>query len=265
MNWDLTRTAWLAGAPWGSSPAFPAWSAIDLILIHWPGSNGIPVSGDPARVEQTLRNMQSSWLNGKGYNLGYSAGVDWLGRRIEIRGDTARNAANAPAALNARSMSILVLTNLDGAMTDDQVAGVSDLVGQILEQAPGAQVIGHRDGPQFVAGATATQCPGDAIQARVDAGEFYPSTTPGPEPGPDPTPEPPEVDDMPGLLIQAGPTSKTPGAHAVADVALTAKQWIRAGDAAALTATGFYGPGLITIDGATFDAIPGEVPVNVVD
>lgn len=174
MNWDVTRTDWLAGQAWGSSPAFPAWSSIDLIIVHWVGSNGVPVSGDPARVEQTLRNMQHSWLNSKGYNLGYTGAVDWLGRRLEIRGDTARNAANAPAALNARSVSYLCLVNLDGAMTAAQDGALTDLIGQALAAAPAARLIGHRDGPQFEAGATATQCPGDVIYGRLCAGDFDP-------------------------------------------------------------------------------------------
>lgn len=175
MNWDVTRTDWLAGTAWGSSPAFPAWSAIDLVIVHWVGSNGVPVSGDADRIDQLLRNMQSSWLNGKGYNLGYTGAVDWLGRRIEIRGDTARNAANAPAALNARSVSFLCLVNLDGAMTTAQAAALSDLVAQALAAAPRATLIGHRDGPRYETGATATQCPGDVIYARLCNGDF---TTP---------------------------------------------------------------------------------------
>lgn len=188
ITYDMRRADWLAGDTWMSAPAFPNWSAIDLIIIHWPGGNGVPVSGDPNRVNQFVRNQQANSVRTRGYNLGYSTSVDWLGRRIEIRGDINRNAANAPAALNARSVSIQVITNLDGAMTDAQVAGVRDLVGQFQARAPRAQIIGHRDGPRFEAGATATQCPGDVIYARIGRGDFNPSN-------PTPTP-PPEDDDM---------------------------------------------------------------------
>lgn len=194
LVYDVRREDWLAGDTWMSAPTFPAWSAIDLVIIHWPGGNGVPVSGDPNRVLQFVRNQQANSVRSRGYNLGYSTSVDWLGRRIEIRGDRNRNAANAPAALNARSFSIQVLTNLDGATTPAQDDGIRDLVAQVFARAPICQVIPHRDGPQFEAGATATACCGDLLAARVHAGDFNPGTTPTP-PQPEPEPEEPVTND----------------------------------------------------------------------
>lgn len=177
INFDVHRADWLAGDPWpDDSPAFPAWPQIDLIIIHWPGTNGVPTTGNPDDVLEFLRGQQRYSRSAKGYNLCYSSSVDWLGRRIEIRGDQYKNAANAPGALNTRSFSVDVLTNLDGAMTDAQVAGVTDLANQIRAAAPGATVIGHRDGPNYETGATPTACPGDPIYARIRNGDFNQTT-----------------------------------------------------------------------------------------
>lgn len=195
LTYDVRREDWLAGDTWMSSPSFPAWSAIDLVIIHWPGGNGVPVSGNPDDVLRFVRNQQSWSRSSRGYNLGYSTSVDWLGRRIEIRGDRNRNAANAPAALNARSVSIQVLVNLDGRTTAAQDDGIRDLVAQVFTRAPVCQVIPHRDGPQFEAGATATACCGDLLAGRVHNGDFNPGATPTPPRPPQPDPEDPVTDD----------------------------------------------------------------------
>ncbi|HEX5015989.1 MAG TPA: peptidoglycan recognition family protein [Actinomycetes bacterium] len=179
MIWDLGRSQWLEGTSWpNDSPKHPGWGAIDLIIIHWPGVNGVPVSGDQHKVLEYLQSQQRNYRNdpNRGYNLGYSSAVDWLGRRFQVRGEDCKNAANAPSALNGRSFSIEVLTNLDGHMTPAQDDGVRNLVGQVLSLAPRAEVIGHRDGPKYVTGATATACPGDLIYGRIQAGEFNPSS-----------------------------------------------------------------------------------------
>lgn len=189
LTFTHRRAEWLQGDKWLSAPAFPAWSAIDLAIVHYPGGNapdGDP--GDSTDIARYIANNQRSYLAHKKppFNLGYNVAIDWRGETWEIRGDQYRNAANAPAALNARSISFLVITDLDGMTTPAADEAVRDLLAQVRRHSPGVKLIGHRDGRKYYSNATATACPSDRIHALIHAGHF--------EPRPAPAPQPPEDD-----------------------------------------------------------------------
>jgi len=63
------------------------------------------------------------------------------------------------------------------------------------------------------------------------------------------------------LIISSG-GGQYPGAVAVADYDLSRKTFVSGEDAQALNRTGQYD--WITLDGSTFDAIPGTLPIDVV-
>lgn len=200
LTFTRRRSSWIGNEVWLSAPAFD-WAPVDVILIHWPGGNGIPDGTDPDAVAAYLRAKQRYYRDVRGYNAGYNEAVDSAGTDWEIRGDTFRCAANAPAALNQRAYAVQVLTNLDGRMTDAQVAAVRRRVKAIREIRPKALLRGHRDGRALDSAATVTTCPGDAIYARLMAGEFGP-----PDPSGEPTPEPtpPPATDEEGAMIFVG-------------------------------------------------------------
>lgn len=187
------RDTWLGDERWLTGTPLFDWSTITHIVIHWPGHDRVP-DGDPGEFADDMpgyiRAMQRLYRDVRGYNVGYSIAVDYLGGAWELRGDTYRNAANAPQALNRRTISITLLVDLDGIVTDLAVDAVRDLVAQIRAVRPGLPIIPHRHGPTVVAGATATACPGDVITARIAAGDFEPRP-----PTPAPTPPPIEEDD----------------------------------------------------------------------
>lgn len=107
-------------------------------------------------------------------------------------------------------------------------------------------------GPSPWAGSSSWNMP--AFRADVAACS---SSSPTPEPEPDR-----EEDYMPGLLITAV-GGNTPGAVAVTDLNLTTKRWLQADDVNALLGTGHYA--FVELVGSTFDSIPGEAPVDVVE
>ena len=88
-----------------------------------------------------------------------------------------------------------------------------------------------------------------------------PSPQPPQPPQPQPEPQPEEIE-MPALIIQSN-GGTYPGSLAVTDLTMTAKRFIGSADKAALDATGYYT--FTVLDGSTFDGIPGDPTVDVIE
>jgi hypothetical protein len=199
-----SREVWATGRPVASNYPF-VWDKIEYVVIHWPGHDGVPDGdiNDRTDIGAYLRNAHERYLDdpNRGYSLGYSCAVDYLGGSWQIRGEDFRAASNAPTAFNERAFSINYLTDLDGNHTDEGVAEVNRLINQVREIRPDVKVIPHGDGPLYVPGATPTQCPGTKIRSLIETDVIgaYPPSAP---PVPDPTPEPPGDDPVTDEDIQ---------------------------------------------------------------
>jgi len=189
LTYTHNRSAWVTTRP-VTGPAFN-WAGINLIVIHYTAADDL-IDGDPGesadRLDDYIRSAHNSYLNdpNRGYSLGYSIAVDWLGGTWEIRGDTFKCAANLN--LNDRAIAILVLVDWQDPASKFATAAIQNLVSQIRAKAPGAIIIGHREGPQYHPKATKTRCPGDGVFAQLKAGVFEPGTTPPADPPTDPGP-----------------------------------------------------------------------------
>ncbi|MBW2699265.1 MAG: N-acetylmuramoyl-L-alanine amidase [Deltaproteobacteria bacterium] len=164
------RTEWQDPAYPVSSTAWMDINALRYITLHYIGADGVNVSDIP----QLLRNSQLDYVINRGYSLGYNSAVSMDGDEWEIRGFDYRCAANGNQAVNVPSYSImLALPNTWSVPTEDQIAGVRNLVAKIRATAAAAgnsdflEVNGHRD-------LKATSCPGDVIYAMIQNGTFEP-------------------------------------------------------------------------------------------
>jgi hypothetical protein len=158
----------------GNSPTPDQWQ---YNTLHWPGAN-VNVN-DPIGA---LQSMQISWVNSKGYSLGYNFAVFPDGSVYEIRGFHIRCAANGSQEVNCPGIAILLaVPNVDTEPTDEMVISVQDLVAATRSQVPQSLIInGHRDvRPE------PTQCPGEVIYGMICDDYFEPGES-TPEPGPTP-------------------------------------------------------------------------------
>ena len=193
------RGEWQKSTEPVTGPAFPDWDLIELIVIHYPGSDWADMDFDnDGDVDLTdtvtiLRAMQHAYLTdpSRGYSLGYGIGVDVLGDDWEIRGFDIHNAANKGAPeksghknWNDVTISVLVIQRGNMPAGLDQVDGVRRVIARIW-QAAGRQIpVGvHMDGDY-------TPCAGVGITAQVRSGELLPQPDPIPDPGPGPDPSP---------------------------------------------------------------------------
>jgi hypothetical protein len=180
------REVWEDSALPVDGPAF-SWADIDTIAIHYPGDDDLP-DGDPGENADDLpgyiRGVQRHYEThpDRGYSIGYSVAVDWLGGTWELRGDEFRCAANS--GWNHRTVAIWVLVDGADACTPEAAAAVRNLVAQCWgHMATAPNPVGHRQ-----IATSGTPCPGTGIWAQLEAGLFVPS--------PDAPPPPDEEDDM---------------------------------------------------------------------
>jgi hypothetical protein len=137
--------------------------------LHWPGGN---CGSDPPSV---LRSMQASWMNSKGYSLGYNFAVWPDGSGWEIRGWDIRCAANGDQTVNRPGVAILLaVPNVDTAPTDAMIATVREIVGATRSMVSQTLIVNaHRDvRPE------PTQCCGEVIVGMIAAGVFEPAGAP---------------------------------------------------------------------------------------
>jgi hypothetical protein len=120
--------------------------------------------------------MQASWMNSKGYSLGYNFAVWPDGSAWEIRGFAMRCAANGDQSVNRPGVAILLaVPNVDTAPTDAMVASVRELVAATRARVGQTLTINaHRDvRPE------PTQCCGEVIVGMIAAGVFEPAASTG--------------------------------------------------------------------------------------
>lgn len=173
MNpYDRARTTWeQPGYTIGEHTNSPPvnWSNIDNIVLHYTADK--KANPDTA---QYLANIQRSYVNGRGYSIGYSVAVDQTGLSWELRGTDYTPAANK--GFNNVTWVILCLVDWQDPCNLAMIETVRRLVKfartQIGRDVP---VIGHRD-------LAATQCPGNGIYAQIEEKVFEPVN---PEPSPE--------------------------------------------------------------------------------
>lgn len=169
----LPRSEWEEqGYPVTGNSATP--NEWEYNTIHWPGGN--VNTNDPVG---TLRGMQRSWVNSKGYSLGYNFAVFPDGSAYEIRGFDLRCAANGSQDVNRPGVAILLATpNVNTPPTDAMVQGVRGVISTTRTHVPQNLIInGHCDvRPE------PTQCPGEYIYNMIYSGQFEPSGQPVPTP-----------------------------------------------------------------------------------
>lgn len=172
MLFDKPKNAWeQAGYEIGlhttSKPL--RWDRVDSIVVHYTADKH--ANRDTANY---LRAMQRSYVNGRGYSLGYSCAIDQDGVCWEIRGTDYMPAATKGE--NSHTFAVLMLVDWQDKANHRMVERMRQLVAAIRQHTQ-ANITGHRDW-------AATRCPGDGISNQIDAADFEPRK-PQPEP---PTP-----------------------------------------------------------------------------
>ena len=151
----VTRQEWNARPPERTVPL--VWSKVDKFIVHYSG----------AVRTQTVRSIQNYCMDNKGHSdIDYNdlvRGLDrYTGRGV--------NEGSHTKGLNATSYGVCII-GVDGDATDDDFAVVRTIYDE-LTQKLGRQLrkLGHRTAmpPGY------TTCPGDEIQAWIDAGMPYP-------------------------------------------------------------------------------------------
>jgi len=144
------------------------WERVDSIVVHYTADKH--ANRDTANY---LRAMQRSYVNGRGYSLGYSCAIDQDGVCWEIRGT--RHIPAATKNENGHTFAVLMLVDWQDKANHLMVARMRQLVADIRQRTP-ASITAHRDW-------AATRCPGDGISNQIDAADFEPRNTPN-EPQP---------------------------------------------------------------------------------
>jgi hypothetical protein len=167
------REDWQDPAQPVTGPA--AKSAGGTWVIHYPGGGSFEPRAD-AEVAAYLRSVQSSYINGRGYSIGYSFGVAQSGSAWQIRGHDFNPASNPGRKLDAgnfndRSRSIFVMVGDDNQATPEAVKAINTLIAT----RPGWQVVTHGD-------VDYTSCCGVGMIGQVRAGIIGQQITPPPPP-----------------------------------------------------------------------------------
>jgi hypothetical protein len=137
------------------------WLDVDRVVVHYTADRR--AMSDTA---QYLRNMQKSYVDRRGYSLGYSVAVDQQGVSWEIRGTDYMPAANI--GYNDTTWVILALVDWQDECNPAMVATIRRLVAWVREQTDqNTPVIGHRD-------IASTRCPGDGIYNQIKNRTFEP-------------------------------------------------------------------------------------------
>lgn len=160
-----------------------AWSTIDIVAVHYPWAE--PTAGgldDIVKVREFLRRTQRDYVLRRGYSIGYSFAVDWLGGVWELRGFDIRCAANR--TVNPRTIAVQVLVDWDGPATGLALASVRAIHLEVERRAEReCPSLGHNmlPDPDSPTGVVRTSCAGVGISAQIAAGLTTPDRTAPPE------------------------------------------------------------------------------------
>jgi N-acetylmuramoyl-L-alanine amidase. len=153
----VTREQWGARPPESTVPL--RWGGVDKFIVHYSGA---------ART-QSVRSIQNYCMDQKNhsdidYNDIVRATNRYIGRGVNVGSHT--------LGLNSSSYGVCIIGN-DGDATDDDFRTVRIIYDELTAKL-GRQLrkLGHRTAmpPGY------TTCPGDEIQAWIDAGMPYPAT-----------------------------------------------------------------------------------------
>ena len=169
------RSAWV-------DPNYPIDGPFDLqsdndtCVIHYTAADDL-IDGDPGEhaedLPQFFRNMQKSYEDRRGYSVGYSWAVDWLGGVWQLRGWEFQSAANL--GHNSHTVPILVLVDGQDGTTPEAAKSVRNIVREAARRAGRKTMIVTGHGR--LSGA-ATQCPGLGLLSQLDRGWFNPANYP---------------------------------------------------------------------------------------
>ena len=144
-------------------------------VIHYPGGGSFePLTDD--QVAKYLRGIQASYLDGRGYSIGYSFGVSQSGSVWELRGHDINPASNpgrklAAGNFNDRSRSIFVMVGNDNKATPEAVGAINAMIAT----RPDWPVVTHGD-------VDSTACCGAGLIGQVRDGIIGHQTPPTPPP-----------------------------------------------------------------------------------
>lgn len=176
MSLFHARSTWVHPAPPITGPAMVPFSRIDTMAIHYPSGN--TPDGDPTdrlEVAAYLRSIQQDYLRTRGYSIGYSFAIDWLGDVWECRGWDIKPAANQ--GHNDHTVALLMLVDQDQPATDAQLVTAREYVAELERRHRGPIVVtGHGQLP-----GAATACPGAGLREQIAAGLFHPIPEETPE------------------------------------------------------------------------------------
>lgn len=128
------------------------WGRVDSVVVHYTADRRIPDD-----VAGYIAAMQQSYVNGRGYSLGYSCAIDKRGKCWEIRGVDYIPAATKNE--NGHTFAVLLLVDWQDPANDRQVERMRKLIAEIRKHTS-VTVTGHRDWG-------ATRCPGDGVYQQL--------------------------------------------------------------------------------------------------
>jgi len=232
---------WVSRAEWGAKP--PSGSGNTLSAhpkghaIHWEGPTmGVP---DHDECDNVVRSIQTYHMTSNGLSdIAYNILVCQHGYQFEGRGKGKGSAANGTTQANADWYAICAMCGQGDPQGPDLIRGLQDAAATCRAWGAADGSTGHRDH-------VATECPGDSLYARVQAGEFTSGGTAG---GGGSTPPPP-AGTAPAFPLpsgwyfgpEEGPQESVSGYHGHADdLATWQARMVDRGWS--LTADGLYGP-----------------------
>lgn len=172
MKFDHGRADWVRRSKPVTGPAFPGWTAIKRIVVHYPGADwaGMDFNRDGTEdyrdTAVLMDNTNNYYWTARGYAIGYNAAADVFGHTWELRGDTVQCAANK--GVNETSFAILVVVDADNPATFPQIEAVRRLVAQVRVFAGwDVPIVGHGE-------VGSTSCPGNGIRDQIKVGAFEP-------------------------------------------------------------------------------------------
>lgn len=234
---DHPRSAWVEAAFQITGPA-PR-RTTTLGVCHWPGGNVNP------NTVAYLRQMQRSWVQSRGYSLGYWWYVEQNGDSWQIRGPHNNagqrfNSAANPGRLqnqgNANDWTAPILFGVNGPALSQAAINTARRLWLSL-----GTITSNRPVPHSTLDATA--CCGDAVRAQINAGLLDLNAGPTPPP----VIPPPTFPNIPATPI--------PGASDMFQPVTP----FRNSDT-----RGFGGAGVAANQIATFGVNPSIVPANAV-
>ena len=151
----------------------------DGVVIHFPGHDNLVTR--PEDVPQRILNSHRYYLSQRGYSYGYSFVLDPWGEFWVVRGTDhapgplpCQNAANAgrkvPRNVNHTSVSVQVMTKLDGIYTAAQEAALREIIDWCDNQAGWRLPVNPHSTWDW------TSCCGDPLRAWIAAGDLRPPT-----------------------------------------------------------------------------------------